>query len=72
MSTIDPRPPENHVIRFREVCQIAGISQKTMRRLCDRGEGPKLLRLSERCLGVRVRDLEAWFTQREEMPSPEV
>ncbi|WP_080577045.1 helix-turn-helix domain-containing protein [Methylorubrum extorquens] len=67
MQPDDPRAPENRVIRFREVCQIAGISQKTMRRLCERGEGPKLLRLSQRCLGVRRVDLEAWFAGREQI-----
>lgn len=65
--------PENRVVRFRKACEIAGISPQTMRKLVKEKKGPRVLRLSERCLGVRRNDLEAWLAEREDtfsLPGP--
>ena len=67
MSMPSNTDPENRVVRFRKACEIAGISQKTMRRLVKEKKGPKVLRLSERCLGIRRNDLEAWLAEREQV-----
>jgi hypothetical protein len=41
-----------------------GISRDTARRLLQRGEGPPIVRLSERRKGVRVIDDIAWTEAR--------
>lgn len=58
-------PSERAVIRFQAACQEAGVSVSTMRRLLKAGRGPRVIRLSERCLGVRRADLDAWLIARE-------
>lgn len=62
-------PSERCVIRFQAACQEAGLSVSTMRRLVRAGRGPRLLQLSDRCIGVRRADLDAWLAGREAKPS---
>ena len=67
----DPQPP-NRVIRFKDVCEEVGVNRRTFERMLARGEGPKVLRMSPRCVGVRRSDLEAWLAEREDMRGPQV
>ena len=60
-----PIQSERAVVRFQAACKEAGVSVSTMRRLIRAGRGPRLLRLSERCLGVRRGDLNEWLNSRE-------
>lgn len=52
------------VVRFKAACAETGLSARTMRRLIAAGRGPRVLRLSERCLGIRRADLDAWIESR--------
>lgn len=53
------------VLRLREACEVAGLSLNTMRRLITAGRGPRVVRLSERRIGIRRADLEAWVVSRD-------
>ncbi|WP_164034439.1 helix-turn-helix transcriptional regulator, partial [Serratia marcescens] len=55
----------NPVIRLKDAAAAAGICTRTLRRLVARGEGPKVLKLSTQCRGIRRNDLEAWLAERE-------
>ncbi|MGU3416934.1 helix-turn-helix transcriptional regulator [Methylobacterium sp. D54C] len=54
-----------HVVPFQAAARELGLSAATLRRMCKDGNGPTLLRLSERRLGVRRGDLDAWLKTRE-------
>jgi predicted DNA-binding transcriptional regulator AlpA len=51
----------NRVISIRKVSEMLGISQSTLRKHCATGDGPKIIRLSSRRVGVRVKDLDSWL-----------
>ncbi|WP_409566784.1 helix-turn-helix transcriptional regulator [Methylobacterium sp. E-046] len=57
--------PARHVVPFQAAARELGLSAATLRRMCKEGSGPTLLRLSERRLGVRRGDLDAWLKTRE-------
>ncbi|MFC7664357.1 helix-turn-helix transcriptional regulator [Methylorubrum suomiense] len=57
--------PARHVVPFQAAARELGLSAATLRRMCNDGKGPTLLRLSERRLGVRRGDLDAWLKTRE-------
>ena len=44
---------------------ILGISPDTLRRLSQRGQGPRRIKISERRIGYRLADVLAWLKQRE-------
>ncbi|WP_370692842.1 helix-turn-helix transcriptional regulator [Methylobacterium sp.] len=52
------------VLRFADACGVAGVSINTMRRLVTAGRGPRVVRLSERRIGIRRSDLDAWIESR--------
>ncbi len=54
-----------HVVPFPAAAREVGLSTATLRWMCKDGRGPTLLRLSERRLGVRRGDLDAWLKTRE-------
>lgn len=54
----------NRVLSIRKVSEMLGISQSTLRKHCATGKGPKLIKLSARRIGIRVKDLEFWLTQK--------
>lgn len=56
--------PTRFVVRFPDVARELGVSPTTLRQICRDGRGPPLLRLSERCFGVRRRELDAWIETR--------
>jgi predicted DNA-binding transcriptional regulator AlpA len=53
----------NRVLSIRKVSEMLGISQSTLRKNCATGDGPKIIRLSSRRVGVRVKDLDFWLAQ---------
>lgn len=56
--------PARFVVRFPDVARELGVSATTLRKLCNDGKGPPLLRISERCFGVRRGELDAWIEGR--------
>jgi len=68
MSTIIPpdvKPDDdNRVLSFAVWCELAGFSKATGRRVLASGEGPVVIRLSARRIGIRVRDHKHWLDRR--------
>jgi prophage regulatory protein len=56
--------PSRFVVRFPDVARELGVSPTTLRKLCKQEKGPPLIRLSERCFGVRRGELDAWIETR--------
>lgn len=56
--------PTRFVVRIPDVAWELGVSPTTLRQICRKGEGPPLLRLSERCFAVRRGELDAWIETR--------
>lgn len=56
------------VIRLPQAAAEIGLHPDTLRRMCKRGDGPRLLKLSPRCYGIRRADLEAWLESRDVSP----
>ena len=56
--------PTRYVVRFPDVARELGVSPRTLRQICRKGEGPPLLQLSERCFGVRRGEIDAWIESR--------
>ena len=54
----------DHVISFKEAADVCGFSIATLRRLVDRGDGPKMTQLSPRRLGFRESHLTEWLNAR--------
>jgi predicted DNA-binding transcriptional regulator AlpA len=54
-------PADDHVITKREAAKISGISECTLDRRIKAGDGPRVVRLSARRVGIRVRDLKVWI-----------
>jgi predicted DNA-binding transcriptional regulator AlpA len=59
--TVDTR---DHVLTFAQWCELNAISKATGRRILARGEGPPVLQLSLRLLGIRMSDNIAWQQSR--------
>ena len=55
---------DEHVVTLNEAAHVAGISLCTLRRRLADGSGPRVVRLSERRVGIRVRDLKQWIAER--------
>jgi len=59
----DNAPPVEHrdrVLTFRAWCQLNAFSLATGRRLMKRGEGPRVLQLSPRRVGIKESDNRRW------------
>lgn len=54
----------NYVLPFKIACATANLSTSTMRRLIQAGHGPRLIKLSERRIGIRCCGLEDWLAAR--------
>ena len=54
----------DRVLSFRQWCDLNGISKATGRRIIQRGEGPPVLQLSPRRIGVRESDNARWQASR--------
>jgi predicted DNA-binding transcriptional regulator AlpA len=54
----------DRVLSFRHWCEINNFSKATGRRIINRGEGPRVLQLSTRRIGIRESDNAAWQASR--------
>ena len=54
----------DRVNSLQEIADRSGFSLATLRRLIDRGEGPKITQLSPRRAGVRDSHYIEWFDAR--------
>jgi len=53
------------VLRFNEWCTLAGVSQRTGRRILASGSGPTIVRLSSKRMGISIGAHRAWLASRE-------
>lgn len=58
-----PEIPVDRVLSFREVCNVLSLSKSGLRRIINAGELTPL-RLSERRIGFRVQDVNAFVQSR--------
>ena len=56
--------PQIAIYRLPAVCEITGLSKATIYRLLARGEFPPRVKLSPRCVGWRVAEIDAWLAAR--------
>jgi predicted DNA-binding transcriptional regulator AlpA len=56
---------DDRCLTFNEWCTLAGIGQRTGRRLIKAGSGPPVVQLSDRRIGIRVGAHRAWLKSRE-------
>jgi predicted DNA-binding transcriptional regulator AlpA len=54
-------PPDDRVLTFDEAADVSNFSVATLRRRIADGAGPRVVRLSTRRVGIRLRDLRAWL-----------
>jgi len=54
----------DYVLTFAEWCELNSFSEPTGKRIIARGEGPPVLQLSLRRLGIRMSDNLAWQESR--------
>jgi predicted DNA-binding transcriptional regulator AlpA len=55
---------QDRVMNFKEWVKAAGISEKCGRYLIERGDGPPIVRLGPKRIGIRVCDHRTWLTSR--------
>jgi predicted DNA-binding transcriptional regulator AlpA len=56
--------PDHAVLSKPQVCSIINLSEDTLTRLHQKGEGPERLRLSARRVGYTVGAIRSWLKQR--------
>ena len=54
------------ILRVVDVCEMLGISRQTLYHLRRDGDFPAAVPLRGRCIGWRLRDVEAWIDARAE------
>jgi excisionase family DNA binding protein len=54
----------DRVISIRQAAEKVGVSVPTFRRVIEAGEGPPVIQLSTRRLGVRESDVSKWLNDR--------
>jgi hypothetical protein len=54
----------DYVLTFRQWCRLNTISEYTGKYLLRQGQGPKVIQLSERRIGIRASDNLAWQESR--------
>ena len=54
----------DRVLTFRQWCAVNAFSEATGRRLIKAGDGPRVLQLSVRRIGIRESDNAAWQASR--------
>jgi predicted DNA-binding transcriptional regulator AlpA len=55
----------DRVITLKQAADCTGLSVVTLRRLIDRGDGPSVVQLSPRRVGIRESRLITWLKERE-------
>jgi predicted DNA-binding transcriptional regulator AlpA len=63
----DPPAPD-YVHSIAERAASIGIGENTLRRMISKGEGPTVIQLSKRRLGIRDSAWSAWIAARETRP----
>jgi predicted DNA-binding transcriptional regulator AlpA len=58
----------DRVLSFPQWAKLAGISERTGRDIIARGDGPKIVQLSENRIGIRVCDHREWLAARTRKP----
>ena len=53
------------VLRLRDWAELAGVSMRTARRLLASGNGPRIVQLSSKRVGVTVAAHRRWLADRE-------
>jgi predicted DNA-binding transcriptional regulator AlpA len=53
--------PDHTVLTKPQVCSILGVSEDTLTRLRQRGEGPERVQLSPRRVGYTVGAIRSWL-----------
>jgi hypothetical protein len=59
---------DDRCLTFNEWCALNGIGQRTGRRILKSGNGPAVVQLSERRIGITIRANRAWQASRERAP----
>jgi hypothetical protein len=54
------RPDDDRILSFADWCRLNSFSIATGRRIINADEGPPIIKLSARRLGIRVGDNRAW------------
>jgi predicted DNA-binding transcriptional regulator AlpA len=54
----------DRVLSFPQWAKLANVSERTGRDIIARGDGPKIVQLSENRIGIRVCDHREWLTAR--------
>lgn len=52
---------QDRIVRMAEVCQLTGLSSRTIQRNVARGTFPPKLQLTANCVGWRLSDITAWI-----------
>ena len=55
---------DERVVDLTAFAAMTGLSIATARRLISAGQGPRLVRVSPRRVGVRISDVRRWLDQR--------
>lgn len=58
---------DDQVITKGEAAEMIGVSTDTLDRMHQRGEGPPRVKLSDRRVGFRMRELRAWIAKKTEV-----
>jgi predicted DNA-binding transcriptional regulator AlpA len=54
-------PSDDRILNEKAAAASCGVSASTLRRAVAAGKGPPVIRLSERRIGYRIRDLRLWL-----------
>lgn len=61
---LPPNMPDHAVLTQQQTGAITNLSDDTLRRLHQRGEGPKRVQLSPRRVGYTVGSIRSWLQKR--------
>jgi hypothetical protein len=61
---------EDQVLGFTQWCLLNNISVRTGRRIIDGPDGPAVVKLSDRKLGITVRENRLWQQRRARAKAP--
>lgn len=60
-----PHPPEERMLRLREMLKMAGIGSSAAYEAMAKGDFPKSYRLVGRARGWKLSDIQRWIASRE-------